>query len=41
MTVRKELCMEHQGGQLKKSDCWDRKSKEEQDKILRRIFKHD
>jgi len=33
-----ELCMRHQGGQLKRKDCWWCKSKEEQNKILRRIF---
>ncbi len=38
MGTRKELCMKHQGGQLEKADCWDCKSKEKQDKILRRIF---
>ena len=30
--IREELCYRHQGGQLEK---------EEQDKILRRIFKHE
>ena len=35
-----ELCVRHQGGQLKKKDCWACKSIEEHNKILERIFRN-
>ncbi len=34
-------CMSHQGGQLKKEDCWWCKDKKEREKILKQVFKKD
>ena len=33
-----ELCIKHHAGLLKKSDCWDCKTKEEQKKLMDKVF---